>query len=139
MRSSRSREDRGKIEEDRGRSRKIEGARRDRGRSRKIEKDRGRSRKDRGKIEERSREDRGKIVEDRGNYVFFSEPFLGNFRDAGVFRKCWADGLCEWTAFWGQASPLELNPSTPPPPPLNFTSSVTSGEVLGTCGEHLDC
>ena len=38
-----------------------------------------------------------KIEEDRGNYVFFSEPFLGNFRDAGVFRNFWADGLFGWT------------------------------------------
>ena len=84
----------------------------DRERSRMIEDDRGRSRKDRGKIEERSR----KIEEDRGIYVFFSEEFLGNFRDAGVFRYFWADGLCGWTSFWGQVSPLELNPPNPPPP-----------------------
>ena len=32
------------------------------------------------KIEERSRKD-------QGHCVFFSEPFLGNFRDAGVFRN----------------------------------------------------
>ena len=52
---------------------------------------------DRGKIKERSREDCGKIEKrsrkieaDRGNCVFFSEPFLGNSRDAGVFRNfCW--------------------------------------------------
>ena len=29
-------------------------------------------------------QDRGKIEEDQANYVFFGEPFLGNFRDAGV-------------------------------------------------------
>ena len=39
-------------------------------------------------------DNRGKIEEDRGNYLFFSEPFLGNLRDAGVFRNFWADGLC---------------------------------------------
>ena len=61
-----------------------------------------RSRKDRGKIEE----DRGKIEEDWGNCVFFSVPCLGKFRDAGVFRNFWAHGLCGWTAFWGQVSPL---------------------------------
>ena len=87
VRISRSRKIEGRSREDRGRSRKIE---EDRGRSRK---DRGRSRKDRGRL----RKDRGKIEEDRGNYVFFSEPSLGNFRDAGVFRNFWrmvcADGL----------------------------------------------
>ena len=55
-------------------------------------------------------EERGKIEEDRGNYVFFSEPFLGNFRDTGVFRNSWADGLCGWAASWSQASPLGAEP-----------------------------
>ena len=93
----------------------ISRLREDRGRSRKIEEDRGRSRKDRGKIEGRSREDRGKIEgrsrkieEITFSLVFF--VFFGNFRDAGVFRNFWADGLCGWTAFWGQASPLGAEP-----------------------------
>ena len=77
-----------------------------------IEEDK-RKKEGRGKIEEDQgniEEDRGKIKEDRGNHVFFSEPFLGNFRDAGVFKNFWADGLCGWTAFWGQASPLGAEP-----------------------------
>ena len=57
---------------------------------------------------------RGKIEEDRGNYVFFSESFLGNFRDAGVFRNFWADDLCGWTAFWGQVLPSGAEPPHAP-------------------------
>ena len=81
----------GRSREDRGRSRKIEGARRDRGEiEERSRKDRGRPRKDRGNIDERSRKD-------RGNYVSFSELFLGNSRDAGVLgifgRMVCADGL----------------------------------------------
>ena len=94
-------EDRGKIQEDRGESRKIE---EDRGRPRErgeIEEDQGKLRKikeDRRKIEERSM----KIEGSRGNCVFLGEPFLGSFRDAGVLMNFWADGLCGWNLLWGR-------------------------------------
>ena len=81
-------EDREKIEEDRGELTKIEE------RSRKY---RGKSRKNR----ERSR----RIEEDPGDFVFLGEPFLDSvrrLRDTGFLRNFGADGLCGWTASWGQ-------------------------------------
>ena len=86
-------EDRGKIE---GRSRKIE---EDRGRLRKIEDDRGRSRK---------------IKEDRGNYVFFCEPFLGKFRDAGVCREFLGRGSVRMDCVLGPGFAFGAEPPTPP-------------------------
>ena len=118
-------EDRRKIEEDRGRWRKIKEDRGSAKRSRKIEEDRRISRKieeDRGKIEE----DRGKIEEgsmktgeDRGNYVFFSEPSLGNFRDAGVFFEFLGGWSVQMGCILGPGFAFGAEP--PPPPAVKFT------------------
>ena len=81
----------------------------DRGRSRNIKEDRGSAKRSR-KIEERSRKDRGRSRND----VFFSEMFLGNFRDAGVLgifgRMVCADG----PRLGARLRLEEQNPPTPP-------------------------
>ena len=134
VRISRSRKIEGRPKEDRGRSRKIEEDGGSANRSRKIEEDRGkieeRSRKDRRKdrriIEEWSRNDQGRSRKDRGSYVFFSEPFLGNFCDVGVRN---------FFGRWSVQMDCVLGPGVPPPA-VKFTSPKMRNRAMRDFGAH---